>query len=200
MPRQLPLSRARIRRPLITLAVAAAGFGTAALVGVAIAKSFTLKVAKNAKVTNAKGVEVREDIVVSGRGRAVYTLTGDSKRHPKCTKSSGCFTFWPPVKVASASKLSKAPGIRGKLGVWHRNGFAQVTLGGHPLYTYSGDKQKAAASGEGIHGFGGTWHVSRTSRPKGPSTTPPGPTTSTTTTTPTYTYPTTSTTTTTPYP
>lgn len=200
MPRQLPLSRARIRRPLITLAVAAAGFGTAALVGVAIAKSFTLKVAKNAKVTNAKGVEVREDIVVSGRGRAVYTLTGDSKRHPKCTKSSGCFTFWPPVKVAAASKLSKAPGIRGKLGVWHRNGFAQVTLGGHPLYAYSGDKQEAAASGEGIHAFGGTWHVSRTSRPKGPSTTPPGPTTSTTTTTPTYTYPTTPTTTTTPYP
>jgi predicted lipoprotein with Yx(FWY)xxD motif len=196
MSRQLPLSRARIRRPLLTLVIAAAGFGTAALVGVAIAKSFTLKVAKNATVTNTKGATVHEDIVVNGRGRAVYTLSGDSKRHPKCTKASGCFMFWPPVKVASASKLSKAPGIHGKLGVWHRNGFAQVTLGGHPLYTYSGDKQKATATGEGIHTFGGTWHVSRTS---GPRTTlpPPGPTSSTT---PTYTYTTTSTTTTIPYP
>jgi predicted lipoprotein with Yx(FWY)xxD motif len=125
MPRQHPLSRARIRRPLVTLVVAAAGFGTAALVGVAIARSFTLKIAKNAKVINTKAVSVHEDIVVNGRGRAVYTLSGDSRRHPKCTKANGCFKFWPPVKAASASKLSKAPGIPGKLGVWPRNGFTR---------------------------------------------------------------------------
>jgi predicted lipoprotein with Yx(FWY)xxD motif len=203
MSRQLLLNRRRIRRPLLSLVVAAAGFGTAALVGVAVAKSFTLKVAKNAAVTNTKGVTVHEDVVVNGRGRAVYTLSGDTKHHPKCTKASGCFMFWPPVKVASASKLSKAPGIRGKLGVWHRNGFAQATLGGHPLYTYSGDKRKATATGEGIRTFGGIWHVSRTSGAKGQGTSlpPPSPTTSTaTSTTPTYTYPTTSTTTPIPYP
>jgi predicted lipoprotein with Yx(FWY)xxD motif len=162
------------------LIVAVAGFGTAALAGIAIAKSFTLRIAKNASVTNTKHTTVHENIVVDSHGRAVYTLSGDTTRHPKCTKANGCFTFWPPVKASSAKKLSKAPGIKGKLGVFHRNGMAQVTLGGHPLYEFSGDKHKASATGEGINGFGGIWHVSHTSGPKGPVSTGQSPTSSST--------------------
>src|SRR5438270_9910579 len=86
--------------------VVLAGFATAALVGVAIAKTFTLQVAKNASVTNQAGTTKAENIVVTAGGRAVYLLTGDRARHPKCTKANGCFSFWPPVTVSSTKKLS----------------------------------------------------------------------------------------------
>jgi hypothetical protein len=71
--------------------------------------------------------------------------------------------FWFPVTVSSAKKLTAAPGVKGKLGVWHRNGFFQATLRGRPLYTFIGDSKKAVATGEGIKSFGGTWHLIKTS-------------------------------------
>jgi hypothetical protein len=40
-----------------------------------------------------------------------------------------------------------------------RHGFVQITLNGRPLYRFSGDTAKGQAKGEGIHGFGGVWHV-----------------------------------------
>ncbi|HEY6397504.1 MAG TPA: hypothetical protein VIX82_08635 [Solirubrobacteraceae bacterium] len=135
------------------------------LVGIASAKSFTLKVEKNAKVTNQVQVTKREAIATY-RGFAVYTLTGDSKHHPECVSSNMCLMFWPPVTVSSGKKPSKAPGIKGKLGTWHRNGFTQVTLNGHPLYMFSQDKGNGAATGEGIVSFGGTWHVLKASATK----------------------------------
>jgi predicted lipoprotein with Yx(FWY)xxD motif len=146
-------------RRAVLLPVAAAGFAFAALLGSALAKSFALKVAKNATVTNQSHVTKHENIAVNSRGSAVYLLTGDSKRHPECTKANGCFGIWKPIKVTSKKRLSKAPGIHGKLGIWRRNGILQVTLGGHPLYRFVSDHQKLPATGEGIRSFGGTWHV-----------------------------------------
>ena len=191
MPHQLRRSRVRLCRPIIGLIVAIAGFATAAMVGVAVAKTFTVSIAKNAQVTNTRGMSTRENVVVDARGFAVYALSGDSMQHPKCTKANGCFAFWPPVKVASAKALSKASGISGKLAVWHRNGFFQVTLAGHPLYTFSGDRHRHAATGEGLRSFGGTWHVSKTSATKatGTTTTPGGTTTMMPTPTTTTPYP-----------
>lgn len=90
--------------------------------------------------------------------------------------------FWFPVTIFSAKKLTAAPGEKGKLGVWHRNGFSQATLRGRPLYTFIGDSKKAVATGEGIKSFGGTWHVIKTSATtKATSTTNSTPSTTTTT-------------------
>lgn len=161
--------------------VALTGFVAVALAGIALAKTFTLQVAKNAKVTNQTGTTKPENIAVS-HGFAVYSLTGDSKRHPECIKANGCFSVWPPVTVGSHTRPSKAPGIRGKLGIWHRNGFNQLTLGGHPLYRYAPDSHRGVATGEGIHSFGGTWHVITAAGSSATgSTTPPSSTTTTTT-------------------
>lgn len=171
----------RARRLAIVIATAIAGLGTAVLVSVAVARTFTLNIAKNASVTNAiSHVTTHENIVANSSGLAVYTLSGDSRAHPKCTKANGCFSFWPPVKVSSVSKLSKASGIKGTLGTWRRDGFIQVTLAGHPLYTFSMDK-KDHATGEGFVGFKGTWHVVKTSANPGTTMTT---TTGTTTTSP----------------
>jgi predicted lipoprotein with Yx(FWY)xxD motif len=148
-----------MRRNLILLLALTSGFSAAVLAGIAGATSFTIALAKNAPVTNQSGKTTHEAIAVTSRGGAVYTLSGDSAAHPKCTAANQCFSFWPPVKVKSAKSLSKAPGIKGKLGTWRRNGFIQLTLSGHPLYNFSGDSHKNSAKGEGIKGFGGTWHV-----------------------------------------
>jgi predicted lipoprotein with Yx(FWY)xxD motif len=189
MPRLTNIHGARRRRSAAMLFAAVAGFATAALVGVAIAKTFTLQVAKNAKVTNTIGMTTRENIVVNSGSHAIYDLTGDSKNHPECTKAKGCFQFWPPITVSSARQLSKALGIKGKLGIWHRNGFLQVTLAGHPLYRFAPDTRKHAATGEGIHSFGGTWHVVKVSASGTGSGTTTTTTPSTTTTTPSCRYP-----------
>jgi predicted lipoprotein with Yx(FWY)xxD motif len=172
-----------MRRHLILLLAGMAGFAVAAAAGIAGAKTFTLELAKSGKVTNQSGMTKSEQVVVNGRGFAVYWLTGDMPSHPKCTSGNGCFSFWPPVKVHSARGLSKAPGIRGKLGTWRRGGFLQLTLAGHPLYAFSQDKQRNHATGEGIHGFGGTWHAeSEGSAPAGSGGMTSTGTTSTTTT------------------
>jgi predicted lipoprotein with Yx(FWY)xxD motif len=170
----------RLRRTAIVVVTLVAGVGAAVIVSVALARTFTLNIAKDASVTNATtNATTHENIVANSAGLAVYTLSGDSKTHPECTKANGCFTFWPPVRVASAGKLSKAAGIKGSLGTWRRNGFIQVTLNGHPLYTFKPDRAHHA-TGEDVTHFGGTWHVIRTSG--GSSMT------MTTTTSTTYTY------------
>lgn len=154
------LHHRRLRRVHVAVVVAAlAGFASAAMVGLAVAKVLTLQVAKAASVTNQSGSTKTENIVINTKGRAVYMLSGDTAKHPKCTKANGCFAFWPPVTVSSAKNLSKAAGVQGKLGTFKRNGLIQVTLGGHPLYTFANDKKKDNATGEGINGFGGIWHV-----------------------------------------
>lgn len=99
-----------------------------------------------------------EPIAVNSKGVTVYTLSGDSVKHLECTKASGCFKFWPPVTVTG--KATMAAGVKGKLGTFRRNGFTQVTLNGHPLYTFSEDHNKVGvANGNGVVAFGGTWHV-----------------------------------------
>jgi predicted lipoprotein with Yx(FWY)xxD motif len=144
---------------LVLLMVLVAGTAVAAVGAVAAGRSFALSVAKNAKVTDQKSNVKHESIVIGSSGFAVYWLTGDSKTHPKCTAANGCFGFWPPVTVASAKKLSKDPAIKGKLSTWKRGKLTQVLLAGHPVYFFSLDKQRRAAKGEGVVGFGGTWHV-----------------------------------------
>ncbi len=178
MPRLTKHSGPRVRWATIALAAAAAGVGTAAMAGATSARTFTLQEAKGAPVANQSHKTTAENIVVNSKARAVYALTGDSRTHPECTMANHCFTFWPPVTVASRASLSKGPGVVGKLGLWQRDGFLQVTLSGHPLYTYAGDLQARKATGEGVVSFGGTWHV----RKAGTTSRPGGTTTSTTTT------------------
>jgi predicted lipoprotein with Yx(FWY)xxD motif len=173
-------------------ATAVATFAVAALSASASTKSTkssdTLGVAKNGTVTNQKMVSKTEAIAVNSKGLAVYLLGGETVHHALCVESSGCFKAWPPVTVPNAkSKPSAATGIKGKLGIWHRNGFFQVTLAGHPLYTFIGDTKKNDATGEGIVHFGGTWHVITAASAS--KTTQLAPTTPTTPSPPTMTTP-----------
>jgi predicted lipoprotein with Yx(FWY)xxD motif len=189
-------NRRRLSLLSVTLLTAAlAALAVAALTASALTKSSnTIGVAKNGKVTNQNMVTKTEAIAVNSKGRAIYDLIPETVHHLLCTKSNGCLMVWPPVTVRNAnSKPSAATGIKGKLGILHRNGLFQVTLAGHPLYTFAGDSKKDNGTGEGIVHFGGTWHVIKatvsSNTTQVSSTTPSTPTT----TTPTTTTPTTST-------
>jgi predicted lipoprotein with Yx(FWY)xxD motif len=187
MPRPLNLDPARRwRRAAVLVAAAVAGLSLAALAAIAVAKSFTLKVAKNAPVTNITATSPtvkHEAIAVTSNGFAVYTLSGETAHKFKCT-SAQCFMFWPPVKEASSKGLAAAPGIKGKLGVVHRMGFTQLTLAGRPLYHFMPDKKKNAANGDGVVSFGGTWHVITASTSGHTHNSPTTPSTQPTTTNP----------------
>ena len=59
--------------------------------------------------------------------------------------------------------------MHGHLAILRRsNGVLQVTLRGLPLYHYSGDQARGEANGQGIHSFGGTWHVMSATSNVGP--------------------------------
>jgi predicted lipoprotein with Yx(FWY)xxD motif len=177
----------------------------AAIAGIAAARSFTLKVQKNAHVTNLAPpptVNKHEAIAIGPKGVAVYMLTGETTKHLLCvTKTTGpmCLTFWPPATVKSAKGLSKQSGITGKLGTFKRRGYGlQLELSGHPLYYFQPDLKKhnpAVAQGDHVNNSG-IWHVltanaGKTSSSAGTGgTTTSGTTTTTTTTTSPYPYPT----------
>ena len=159
MPRSPHPPRPRRRQVSLTVLVAAAAVTGAAIAGMAAAKVLTLSIARNASVVSGATTK-HEPIVVNAHGHAVYELSPETIHHPLCTLANGCLSFWPPVTVASAkAKPTAGPGVKGKLGIWHRDGMFQVTLGGHPLYTFVRDTTRDVAHGEGIKGFGGTWHV-----------------------------------------
>lgn len=98
-------------------------------------------------------------VVVNAHRVTLYTLSGETRTHLKCT-SSMCLKFWRAYKVTARAKLSKTSAVHGSIGKLHRAGFYQVTLNGHPLYTFMPDGgKKGSAKGEGVTAFGGTWHV-----------------------------------------
>jgi predicted lipoprotein with Yx(FWY)xxD motif len=148
-------SRGGRHRILVVLVLAATASATA---GMALARPFTVRVAKSS-VTNAMGTTRSENIVVNSGGFALYELSGATKSHPKCTKANSCFSNWPPAKVKSTHNLSKGPGVPGKLGAWRRDGFIQLTLNGHPLYRSIVDLYPKMAGEDGAKENGGTWHV-----------------------------------------
>jgi predicted lipoprotein with Yx(FWY)xxD motif len=139
-------------------------------------------------ISSASSSALGKQIVVDAHGRTLYALSPETTHHLLC-KSSECERFWPPLTVhSSKTKLAAGPGVHGRLAILRRSkGVLQVTLGGLPVYRYSGDHAKGEANGQGIHSFGGSWHVlsatgdtnptTSTTTPSTPTT--PGPTTTT---------------------
>lgn len=122
--------------------------------------AMTLAAGNAATVSLASNATLGEQIVIDAQGRTLYALRPETTHHLLC-KSSECLKFWPPLTVRSSkAKLLAGPGVHGHLAILRRsNGVLQVTLGGLPLYRYSGDQAKGQANGQSIHSFGGTWHV-----------------------------------------
>jgi predicted lipoprotein with Yx(FWY)xxD motif len=176
-------SRIRRRPQRWLCASAGAALLLVFLASTALAAHLALALGSSANAT------LGESVVVSPQGRTLYTLSPETARHLLC-KSGECLKHWPPLTVSSsATKLKSAPGVHGRLGILRRsNGTLQVTLRGLPLYRYAEDHARGQAKGEGVEGFGGTWHAMTASSgesphqpamtgtpPMPPPTTPPPP-------------------------
>jgi predicted lipoprotein with Yx(FWY)xxD motif len=153
------VNRTRLTIAAASLAAIGGGTATAAVQSAAAATAHpasaaALKVA-SVKVTVGSTSKAHQ-LIVDSKGLPVYLLTGDSSSHPLC-ESTSCLTYWPAVTTTSM-KPSLGSGVKGKVGVWHHNKINQVTLNGHPLYTFVQDS-KGAARGEGQKSFGGVWEV-----------------------------------------
>lgn len=152
------MNRTRITIAAAALATIGGGTATAAVqsASAATARPASSAVLSVASVKVAIGTTNKaHQLIVNSKGLPVYLLTGDSESHPECT--GACLTYWPAVTTTS-SKPTLGMGIKGKVGVWKHNKIDQVTLNGHPLYTYAQDS-KGAALGEGVKSFGGVWEV-----------------------------------------
>jgi predicted lipoprotein with Yx(FWY)xxD motif len=96
-------------------------------------------------------------ILVDSRGRTVYDFANDTGSASTCT--GGCAAIWPPV-VAPDRLPASLPGLSGPLGsTTLSDGSRQLTIAGHPLYTFSGDSAPGQTRGQGVNLNGGIWTV-----------------------------------------
>jgi len=139
------------RNAVVCVLVAGLVFASAAT---AAGSGTSLTVAK--RTVSSKSMSV----VVTGAGKTVYELGGESLAKLKCL-TTACLKIWMPVTVSSATaKVTVAKGVPGTASVLHRvkAKLYQVMLDRHPLYTYAGDSN-GSAKGQGIKSYGGSWHV-----------------------------------------
>jgi predicted lipoprotein with Yx(FWY)xxD motif len=78
-------------------------------------------------------------IAATGKHLALYTWKQEHAGTVRCT--GACARMWPPLTVPAHTMVAKhVDGLMGKLGTIKRpDGRTQVTLDGHPLYTYEHD-------------------------------------------------------------
>ncbi len=96
-------------------------------------------------------------VLVDAQGRTVYDFANDKTSASTCT--GPCAANWPPVP-APASVPASVPGVTGKLGSTTRAGGArQLTVAGHPVYTFAGDSAPGQTNGQGKVLDGGLWTV-----------------------------------------
>lgn len=155
-----------MRRTPVFLAVS-----VVALVALAACSSDSNKSSSSTTASTAKPASGGKAVVVSAtrptvgkvavtdRNQTVYTLTDAAGKAVVC--QGPCLSAWPPVLVVSGTSDTGGGGVKDVSSTAGAGG-RQVTIGGLPVYTFSGD-QPGDANGEGISNFGGTWHVVKVS-------------------------------------
>ena len=87
-------------------------------------------------------------VLVDSSGKPVYVYDLDKTGETTSACVGPCVPLWPAVPAPAHPTLG--PGVSGTLGtVKDANGGSQLTLDGHPLYTYSLDTGSGGASGQG---------------------------------------------------
>jgi predicted lipoprotein with Yx(FWY)xxD motif len=110
-------------------------------------------------VATAHNAQLGKTVLVTTNGRTLYSLSVERKGKFICTNAA-CLSFWKPLLVA---KGTTPTGVAG-LGTVVRPGQVsrvQVTFRGAPLYTFTGDKKRGDAKGDGFKDVG-VWHAAST--------------------------------------
>ena len=96
-------------------------------------------------------------VLVDARGRTLYAFDKDRNGTSAC--DTACATYWPPL-VARMTPHGGEGLHQSLLGlIRRRDGRRQVTYGGHPLYTFVGDKASGQTTGQRLTNFGAEWYV-----------------------------------------
>lgn len=100
-------------------------------------------------------------VLVGSNGHTLYRYTPDSKGVNRCTSVPACAKYWPRLLVKSSVKPTAGTGVKASMlgTIKATSTMRQVTYGGFPLYTFTGDKKADQANGEG---FEKTWYVVNT--------------------------------------
>jgi predicted lipoprotein with Yx(FWY)xxD motif len=102
-------------------------------------------------------------VLTDQSGLTVYENQQEAGGKIMCTGS--CLSFWFPVTVDKGVTPRGVSTITGVIGTIKRpdNGAIQLTVNGHPLYTFRQDNGPGSALGNNFHdSFGGlhfTWHA-----------------------------------------
>jgi predicted lipoprotein with Yx(FWY)xxD motif len=101
-------------------------------------------------------------VLTDQSGMTVYEAQQEAGGKILCTAS--CLSFWMPVTVGQGVTPDAASSVTGKLGTVKRpDGGTQLTVNGHPLYTFKQDSGPGLDTGNNFSdGFGGqsfTWHA-----------------------------------------
>lgn len=143
-------------RIVIALAVVVA-VGAAVVVPTAFTASGTASKSAAAKV-GTRHTKLGT-ILVDAKGQTLYLFEKD--RHGRSACAGACARNWPPSVTRGRPKVA-GHGVRARLlGTTRRSdGTTQVTYGGHPLYTFVGDRGRpGSTTGQGLNAFGAEWYV-----------------------------------------
>ena len=98
------------------------------------------------------------NVVVDSKGWIFYRFDEDSAKPPTSNCADDCADTWPPVLTKNGKDLPDVKGVDpDKLGTIKRDdGGWQLTIGGWPMYRYTGDEKAGQWEGQGLSG---TWFV-----------------------------------------
>jgi predicted lipoprotein with Yx(FWY)xxD motif len=135
--------------PLVALAVAACGGGSAATAAAPLPKT------KGHVTTVGVGKTSLGTVLINSEGRTLYLFKADSGSQSAC--SGACATAWPPL-LATGNPTAGTGLSASKLGTITRSGSTQqVTYNGHPLYLFVKDTKPGQTNGQGVTAFGAAW-------------------------------------------
>lgn len=99
------------------------------------------------------------DYVADRTGRALYLFTADSAGQSRCYDQ--CAALWPPLLAPQGTPTAGSDRLQAPLigTTTRRDGSAQVTYNGHPLYYYARDRGADEPRGQDVHDSGGGWYL-----------------------------------------
>ena len=94
-------------------------------------------------------------VVANSRGQVLYDYADDTPTPAPACQAQWCLVDWPPL-LAQGTATAVAAVTASITVIDGAGGVPQVTLRGHPLYTFAGDLHQGDTTGQGI---GSDWYL-----------------------------------------